>query len=240
MEDMPSLQSWIFGAGGLIGTIATAVATIFLWRVTSTLAVETTRMAEAAAQPHIVITLSSNRWSMRHFDICIENTGNATAYDIKSLIDPPLKNGEARRDDAKIPFSYVSVLKPGQRLTSYLSEYNMLKGKEFLVDISWSKGMSCVDRQVNLYTLSILDHEGMTKLGDDPVVDIARHLKGLDESVKSVFKNHRSINVEVQTAKDRRAKDQQALARLEAFKARQQSEPRDQNRVPPDHSDVQE
>lgn len=239
MTDIPNLQSWIFGVGGLIGTIATAIATIFLWRVTSTLAVETKRMAEAAAQPHIVITLSPNRWSMRHFDISIENTGNAVAYDIRAAIDPPIANGEARKD-RPIPFSYVSVLKPGQCLTSYVSEHGLLEGENYLIEISWLADTSKTERQKNKYTLSMADHAGVSRLGNDPMVDIARHLKGLDENIKSVFKNHKSINVDVHTAKERRAEHEEMLASFDAFEARQKADAADQNDSPLTTPDDQE
>lgn len=45
---MDSVQTWIttfIAVGGLLGTLVTAVATLFLWRVTKLLAVETKRMA---------------------------------------------------------------------------------------------------------------------------------------------------------------------------------------------------
>ena len=96
---MDSAQTWIttfIAVGGLLGSLVTAVATLFLWRVTKLLAVETKRMAEASAQPHVVATLDPNRWSMRHFDLKVDNTGNATAYDIKVDFTPPLINGEGR------------------------------------------------------------------------------------------------------------------------------------------------
>lgn len=121
MEQLPAWVTLAFGIGGLFGSVATAIATIFLWRVTKTLAVETTRMAEAAAQPHMVATLSPNRWSMNHFDLHVDNTGNATAYDIEVSFDPPLENGQARGAAVQVPLQSISVLKPGHGLSSYLS-----------------------------------------------------------------------------------------------------------------------
>src|SRR3546814_14112770 len=94
-------------------------------------------MAEAAAQPHVVVTLTPNRWSMRHFDIHIDNTGNATAYDISIAYDPPLENGEARGDRVEIPFQKISVLKPGQGMVSYLSELGKLRGRTY--GVKWER-----------------------------------------------------------------------------------------------------
>ena len=111
---MDSAQTWIttfIAVGGLLGSLVTAVATLFLWRVTKLLAVETKRMAEASAQPHVVATLDPNRWSMRHFDLKVDNTGNATAYDIKVDFTPPLVNGEGRAGGTAVPFKSISLLR---------------------------------------------------------------------------------------------------------------------------------
>lgn len=150
---MPDHPSWIttaLGVGGMLATVVTAVATLFLWRVTKLLAKETTRMVEASDQPHVVATLSPNRWSLRHFDLVVDNTGNATAYDIRIVFNPPLENGEARREDAKIPFQRVSVLKPGQELRSYLADIDVLEGKAFEVAVSWRHGSNVRSRPVSV------------------------------------------------------------------------------------------
>ena len=204
MEGMPSWVNTVIAVGGVLGTMVTAVATFFLWRVTKTLAHETTRMAEAAAQPHVVVTLTPNRWSMRHFDIHIDNTGNATAYDISIAFDPPLENGEARGDRVEIPFQKISVLKPGQGMVSYLSEFGKLKGKTYEVDISWKRDASSQQRQNNSYTLSMLDHEGVSRLGgDDPLVEIAKHIKKIEENWSPVAKGQKRTKVDVFSGFDR-------------------------------------
>lgn len=201
---MPDLEPWqglVLGVGGLLGTIATAVATFFLWRVTLVLARETARMAEASAQPHVVVTLSPNRWSSRHFDLLIDNTGNATAYDVRVSFNPPLQNGEARSVNAKIPFETVSVLKPGVGLRSYLSDYAPLKGKVFEVDISWLRSHSETKREGNSYTLSMSDHDGVSWLGNDPAIDMVRHLKGMEKNLSDISGTH--LNVDIYSALDR-------------------------------------
>ncbi|HGY6817787.1 TPA: hypothetical protein ACNTDB_004950, partial [Escherichia coli] len=50
------------------------------------------------------------------------NTGNAPAYNVEVVFDPPLVNAE-HREKSEIPFSKVSVLKNGQSLTSNLCKY---------------------------------------------------------------------------------------------------------------------
>lgn len=202
---MAEQESWIsavLGFGGMLATFVTAVATIFLWRVTKLLAKETTRMAEASDQPHVVATLSPNRWSLRHFDLVVDNTGNATAYDIQIEFEPPLQNGEARREDAKIPFERVSVLKPGQGLRSYLADISLLEGKAFGVTVSWRRGDKDKPRETNVYTLDMADYVGTSELGRDPVIGIARSLEGVEKSLSSLTGTKR-LKVDLYTAIDR-------------------------------------
>src|SRR5438046_318341 len=97
----------VFTFGGLLSATVTAVATIFLWLVTRNLAIQTKRMAEASARPQIVATLEPNQWSIRHLNLRVDNTGNATAFDIHVAFSPPLENADERRDE-EVPFQGIS------------------------------------------------------------------------------------------------------------------------------------
>lgn len=190
MDQWPNWISSTIAIVGALGAVVTAVATFFLWRVTKVLAVETKRMAEAADNPHVVVTLEVSPWSLRHLDIHIENTGNSTAYDIEVLFDPPLENGEARKEDAYIPFQSVSVLKPGQALKSYISDFNGLEGKAFNVQVSWIGGAMSKIRKYNNYELRMRDQEGVSFLGDgDPLIQISKSIKSIDRQIKSYTDN---------------------------------------------------
>lgn len=199
---MPTWINIVVSIGGLLGTLVTAIATFFLWRVTQVLARETTRMVEASAQPHVVATLDPNRWSMRHFDLNVNNTGNGTAYDISIEFDPPLENGEAR-ETKEIPFKRISVLKPGQSMSSYVSEYGPLQGKNYTVSISWRRNAKNSVREENVYTLSMGDLEGISKLGNDPFVQIAEHVKKMQEDLKQAGRAGNRIRVDAFLASDR-------------------------------------
>lgn len=203
MEDLPEWATLLIALGGAIGTLVTAVATFFLWRVTRTLAVATQTMADAAAQPHIVATITPNVWSMRHFDIHIENTGNSTAYEIHVEFDPPLQNGEPRSHMSSTPFQNVSLLKPGHQLSSHLSDYERLKGKLFKVKICWKRSPSASDWQTNKYELRMQDYESLSQLGNDPLVQIATHIKRLEEEWRPVAKSRKRNQVDVFTNADR-------------------------------------
>ncbi|MBA6111323.1 hypothetical protein H4C48_13265 [Pseudomonas asiatica] len=223
MSEQESGISAVMDFGGMLATFVTAVATIFLWRVTKLLAKETTRMAEASDQPHVVATLSPNRWSLRHFDLVVDNTGNATAYDIQIQFDPPLQNGEARREDAKIPFERVSVLKPGQGLRSYLADISVLEGKAFKVSISWRRGDKEKPRETNVYTLTMADYMGTSELGRDPLIDMARSLQKVEKSLGSMVRS-KHLKVDVYTSADRMQERQDTLDTLERMEARRSSE----------------
>lgn len=190
--------------GTLAATIATALATFFLWRVTKILAVETKRMADAAAQPQVVANIVPNPWSTIHLDLNVENTGNATAFDIEITFDPPLENGEARSDEMPIPFQKISILKPGQELKSYLSGVGDYLDKTFTVTISW-KTHPAGEREALSYLLNMGDYKGVSFLGArDPIVQVADQLKKLREDWRNVASGSRRIRTETYDAADRK------------------------------------
>ena len=203
---MDSSQTWIttfIAFGGLLGTLVTAVATLFLWRVTKLLAVETKRMAEASAQPHVVATLDPNRWSMRHFDLKVDNTGNATAYDIKVDFTPPLINGEGRAGGMAVPFENISLLKPGQGVSSYLAEYPLVRKQVYSVRVSWRRSFADSTREENTYTINMADHQDVSDLGGDPMVKIANDLAKIREDLRSLAQGSTRLKIDAYTAGDR-------------------------------------
>ena len=200
---MDSAQTWIttfIAVGGLLGSLVTAVATLFLWRVTKLLAVETKRMAEASAQPHVVATLDPNRWSMRHFDLKVDNTGNATAYDIKVDFTPPLINGEGRAGGMAVPFENISLLKPGQGVSSYLAEYPLVRKQVYSVRVSWRRSFADSTREENTYTINMADHQDVSDLGGDPMVKIANDLAKIREDLRSLAQGSKRLKIDAYTA----------------------------------------
>jgi hypothetical protein len=202
MDWNQNLITSVTAIGGLVGTLVTAVATFFLWRVTKVLANETTRMVEASSQPHIVATLDPNRRSMRHFDLNVTNTGNGTAYDILINFSPLLKNGEGRSSE-EVPLTQISVLKPGQQLSSYLSEFSPLKGKSFTVSISWHRNQKGHAREENVYKLNMQAMEGISQLGGDPLIQISDYIKKMQADLHAVTQGSKRIKSDTFTAGDR-------------------------------------
>lgn len=198
-------QNTIATFGTLFGTLATAMATFALWRVTGVLAVQTKRMADASAQPQVVANIVPNLWSTIHLDINVENTGNATAFDIEISFDPPLENGEARSSEIPIPFQRISLLKPGQSMTSYLSDVGDYLEKSFEVQISWKLNPDNKQRDCLSYWLNMSDYKGVSYLGSrDPNVQIAEQMKKLREDWKSVASGSKKVRADVFTSEDRK------------------------------------
>jgi len=222
----------VFTAAGAVGTAVTAVATIFLWRVTKALAIETKRMAEASAQPHIVATIEPNRWSMMHSDFRIENTGNAPAYDIQIAFEPPLPANEFRSGD--VPLQRVSVLKPGQAMTTYLAEFREVLQHAYSVTTSWRRDPSKDIRETNIYQLDLRSMEGMGNLGaSDPLIQIAEQLKKLREDWQQVSNGQRRVQVDSHTEFDRLHDQKHRARRVRQHRRRQSDQPQQPTKSDP-------
>ncbi|HML93242.1 hypothetical protein [Methyloceanibacter sp.] len=187
--------------GMLLGTAVIAAATLLLWRVTHVLAIETRRLVDAGTQPHVVAILEPNRWSMLHADLTVENTGSGTAYEIQISFDPPLSK-KVNETDGVAPLQRISVLKPGQRVSSFLSEFEPLMGNVYSVTISWRR-QGGVTPESNQYTLDMSALEAISRLGGDPMVQIAQETKHIREDLRRVTTGHQRLGVNVYSASDR-------------------------------------
>lgn len=187
----------------LLAALVTALATVALWRATRVLAKETMKLADATAQPQVVASLIPNRWSLLHTDLTIENTGNASAFDISIEFDPPLTSGEAR-EELSVPFQHVSVLKPGQSLTSYLSEVGPYLDRQFVVRIEWARQPGAASREALSYVIDMGDYSGVSSLGErDPLVQIAKEVKHIRDDWRSVAAGNRRVEIDSFSSSDR-------------------------------------
>lgn len=188
----------------VLGAFVTAIATIFLWRVTKILAIETQRMADAQSQPQIVATIEPNQWSMMHADLHIANTGNATAFDVEVMFDPPLVvDHEQKGETPEIPFEQISVLKPGQQLSSWVGRMYPLLDVAYRISISWRRSPSGIKDSYH-YILNMADYKHVSRLGSgDPQVKLAEHLKKFQEEFHKVANGHRNLQADIFTSADR-------------------------------------
>ncbi|MEW9654536.1 hypothetical protein [Escherichia coli] len=158
---------------------------------------------DASAQPHIVVTLEPNPWAAFYFDINIANTGNAPAYNVEVVFDPPLVNAE-HREKSEIPFSKVSVLKNGQSLTSNLCKYEQIKDQIYNINISWASKPKSNDRETNEYVYDMATFEGISYLGArSPLTQIAEQIKGIREDWKPIAQGAKKVKADVYTSSDR-------------------------------------
>jgi hypothetical protein len=208
----------------VLGTLVTAIATTFLWRVTRTLAAETRRMAEAIGRPQVVATLETNRWAFNHADVKVTNTGTGTAYDIRIVFDPPL--GSLKAEDRPAPIEQVSVLNPGQRFSSYLCEFALLLGKSFVVTVSWRRDPSKEGREQLSYVLNMKDVDGLSRLGpSDPAVELAEQVKKLREDWRQVATGFQRVKADVYTHDDRVREREQMDERRRQLRGAHSSNP---------------
>ncbi|MER9914014.1 hypothetical protein NKJ71_25645 [Mesorhizobium sp. M0050] len=186
-----------------IATVVIAVGTVSLWYVTWSLTRETRRLVDAGSRPHIVATLDPNQWSMIHFDLRVENTGNAAAYDINVSFDPPLVPSSPRDPEGPVPLTTIDVLKPGQGLTSYIAEAAAVLPNTYQVSITWKRAPSSAAKETNSYTLNMSVMEGITRLGNDPLIQISNDVKKFTETFGKLASGHPKLQVDVFTSADR-------------------------------------
>lgn len=197
----------------VLGTLVTAVATVFLWRVTRVLAVETKRMAEASAQPQVVAHIEPNRWAGNHADLFVSNTGNASAFDIRVTFDPLLER-DGRHETRVVPLQRISLLKPGQEVSSHIGSWAPLLKKTYTVEIRWKRHPKDVETEALTYTLDMNDIEGMSRLGAaDPMIQVADQLKKLREDWQYAARGHKRLSMDVYSSDDRAA-EREALEQM--------------------------
>ena len=179
-----------------IAPIVTAIATAVLAYFTVVLTYATKKMAQASNQPFVTATFEPNVWSTMHCDFVVANSGNSPAYDISIKVSPHPRQHKAR-GELPLPFQYVTVLRPGKELRSFLSDATDVIGEEkrYRVEVSWKKspGAHFVD------TVSY-DHyipKGISRLGaESPDIQIAEQIKKIREDWKSVANGKSKVKVD--------------------------------------------
>lgn len=200
------LSSITAGAGPLatvVAALVTAVATVFLWRVTRVLAVETKRMADASAQPQVVVSIEPNQWTTMYADIIVANTGNAAAFDIVVNFDPPVERDETQAE-RPFPLERVSLLRPGQQITSFLSSFEPVINRAYTVTVSWKRDPQGNERESLSYQLDMSEFDGRGHLGAvNALNQIADEVKKMREDWRPVAQGSRKLSADVFSSGDR-------------------------------------
>lgn len=209
--------------GGLVSAAVTAIATIFLWRVTKIMAEETKRMAEAASRPHVIASIDVNQWSTMYANITLENVGTGPAYEIEVSFDPAIPF-ETHGGDNNPPLSRVSLLKPGQALTSYLGGIQAVIDMEVTVTTSWRSAPDSSSREAISYVLDMRPLRAVSQLGAaNPMVQIAETIKKMREDWEQVARAHRRLKVDVFDSRDRAREQRDIERRHRQIRARQEA-----------------
>ncbi len=190
----------------IISGFITALATLALVAVTYVLAKYTKRLTESSASPQVVVILTRSRWSIMHVDLEVENTGNATAFDVVSEFDPPLIVDKSGQEETPAPFSRISVLKPGQNLQSFLGDYVNYKDTKYQVKTSWSRMPGGKKRESISYNVDISHLEFSSTLGGgfgDPAIAVASELEKMRKGILPFFKGSKRGEINVHSHEDR-------------------------------------
>ena len=163
-------------------------------------------MADATGQPQIVATLRPNRWTIMYADLTISNSGNASAFSVRMEFDPPLMTNDESSPSSElvVPFQEISILRPGESLSSDIGLSFPLLEKSYWVTTSWFRHPKATERESLSYTLTMADSKGIVVLGvADPLVQIAEEVKHIREDWQHVASGTRKTKADVYTSADR-------------------------------------
>ena len=196
---MNPFESWtsemFLGLSQITAGFLTASATIALVVVTVVLAKATKRMARASSQPLVTATIEPNIWSMLHCDFVVENSGNAPAYNVVVKVSPEPGKSE-RRGEGQLPLQNISVLRPGQKMKSFLADANDVLDQVYRIEVRWKRD-PC-DRSVENIAYDHYLPKDISRLGAwSPGIQIAEQVKKLREDWKQVASGTRKLSVNV-------------------------------------------
>ena len=214
-------QLWNFIASRDWADTLIAGGTIVLAAVTALLAWYTKRLADVTIRPSVVATLEPSRWSHIHFDLHVENEGTAAAFDIRTTFTPPIDLHHVKEGD-QAPLKELSILRAGQRMTSFVTSFEELEGKSFRVEVSWSRKPNGSKREAVAYNFDMRSFDGVSTLGKDPAVQVAEEIKKLRELVQRAVTGSR-ISVNIYSSDDRERAQQMIRERRDAQRAAQET-----------------
>lgn len=195
-DSMPrsfDLPSWV-----------TALSTVALVGATVVLAIFTWFLADRTGKPQVVATLESNQWAMNFLDLRIENTGNATAFDIRVSFEPPLPTFKEDPKDGEAPLSRVSLLRPGQSMNSSQCEFQRALKDVYTAKVSWTRHPQSRRRDTLSYQIDLAGVANRSSLGSvSPEIQLATELKNIREDWKAIAHRQKRLLVDIYSSEDR-------------------------------------
>lgn len=202
-----------------------AIATVALVIATAVLAVFTKRLSDATGKPQVVATIEVNRWSMLHVDLRVENTGNASAFDIHVSFEPPLPRFGPVPDGSTPPLHRISLLRPSQHLITSQCEAGDVLDAPYTATVSWAQRPNGSKRETLVYTIDLGGIRHLSRLGaESPEVQIADQIKKLREDWQYVARGSRRISVNSYSSADRDAENAAVQESISARRERRATE----------------
>lgn len=183
-------------------TIAVAPLTLGLVWLTRVLADETRKTRLQGKEPHIVVTIEPNKY-LGFFDLVIENVGAGTAFHIVTKFNPDIivedQRGPVRISDCGI--LSIPVLKPGQRITSFLGHF-----RDFKIRVS-AVSCECLDsdgeKHLSANVVDVSVFEDMGQLGEDDLRKLADNVEKLRGTFERIASGNARIQVDTHDDEDR-------------------------------------
>ncbi|MEN5247936.1 hypothetical protein [Brucella pseudintermedia] len=230
IESLQSIDTFLEGFSGAI----TAFATLALAFLTWILARATNAMAKATSIANVVASLETNQWSWRHLDLVVHNTGNAPAFDVIVKFDPPLPY-MTPKEAHDIPFGKISLLRPGQILSSNVNDFQSVREKIYRATIQWKKSPNAKHVESNVYDINIAGLGAISRLGaGSPEVQMAEQIKKIREDWQAVAHGQRRLAVDQYSGDDREREQE------ERMEARRQFRERHATGLPAEHTSSEE
>lgn len=188
--------------------IVTAAGTAVLAVFTTALAIYTRLLVRVTQQPFVVATIEPNPQALMYVDLHVGNEGNASAFDVAVSFDPPLPTDKNSSESGPLPFSHVTVLRPGQKLVSFICGFAAVEDKVYKATITWRKTPTARAIERISYNVTLNHFKGFSRLGNDYGEKSAKSLEKMASALSAVADGHKTLRVDtfnpVERARERR------------------------------------
>lgn len=209
------------GALTVIFTAIVTLATVVYAVLTAALVKETRQMRQAQTEPHVDVSFKMRDETLGFLDIAVRNIGIGPAYDIHFSIHQvagDLVAAGLMKELKEIHFlqSGVRYISPGQELKSFFTSmyerYDAKLVSQISIEITYKNAVGSNFKENFLLDFSEL--KGITRIGEPPLLTIAKHVKKLSEEFDKVTSSGR-LRVDTFTSEDRRSEQLERQRRLD-------------------------
>ncbi len=180
-----------------------AVATVVLVIITGIYVYLTGRMLKTADNPQIVVSLCSNENNLGLVMLCIENIGTGIARNISFETNWSLKyDGKKSLGEFGFLKNGISHLRPGQKFECFfvstwvgLDNLNLMP---FKIDVSYND--SANKNYKDGFNLDFSQFEGLSWVGELPLVEIASTLKGIKADLQGLITGMKKPIVRIESS----------------------------------------